>query len=382
MANTPPHFLIVAGESSGDLLGAELIAQLEKHYPTPIDISIVGGNSMRKTAAHCIYDANKLSVVGFIEVLKHYHDIRRAFKIIKQFIRDKLPDMIILIDYPGFNLRLAKFAHQLGIKVLYYVSPQIWAWRYHRIHFIKQYVDHMAVLFPFEENIYIKEGIPCTCVGHPLLKTASQLTKNPHIAKALALTAGRPCIGLFPGSRRSEIKRLLPVMVSAAQTILEKIPSAQFVLPLAPGLAKEDIQPSISNTAIKLTTFNTQDIAPFCDAAITCSGTTTLALALYGVPQVIIYKLNSLTYYLAKKLVKTPYIGLCNIVADSHIAKELIQQAATPEQITHEIETILLKKTEQMAQANTLAQFKIKLQPTENPTTIFVKIIQDMLVSR
>ncbi len=328
--------LIVAGEASGDLLGAHL-CQAIRSKRSSIHFFGMGGRLMQQAGVKLLINSDQLGVVGGIEVLKQLKPIRYAYKMIKTLIKQQRPDLVILIDYPGFNLRIAKHAKKNACKVFYYVSPQIWAWRYHRIHHIKKYVDYMAVLFHFEKALYQKADIPVSFVGHPI---KDRVTTTIHRIKALHtfnLKKDHPIIGLFPGSRKQEVSRMLPILVATLPIIQNTIPTAQFILPLANSLTRQEIQPWINNTPITVIEHDHNDVLSLMNAAIAVSGTVTLELALYKVPMVVIYKMSAISFKIAKRLIKVPYIALCNLVAEKLVAKELIQKNVTPQTIAQEI---------------------------------------------
>jgi lipid-A-disaccharide synthase len=338
----PSKLTIITGEASGDLLASQLVKKLKQTADCPI-ISAMGGAKLRDAGAEIIVDAKDLAVVGFIEVIFHFRAIYRAWKTIKQHLSTTRPDLLILVDYPGFNLRLAKAAKKMGIKVLYFISPQIWAWHYSRINIIRDNVDMMVVIFPFEEKIYQQEKIPVTFVGHPLVDVVKTTVDSTTTAKNLSLDQAKPIIGLMPGSRSGEIQRLLPVIIDSAQLIKKDKPDAQFILPVASSLDENKLKQQLTkaNLPIQLIKEQQYDALQLCDVVIVASGTATLELALLNIPMVIIYKTQWLTYQLAKCLAKVSYIGLCNIVAEKIVVKEFIQQQATANNISDEALNIL-----------------------------------------
>jgi len=351
--------LIVAGEASGDLLGAHLAKAILSLRPNTTLIGM-GGSQMQSAGVDIIIDSDKLAVVGIWEILKHFSDIRGAMRTLKQLFKNDPPDLVIFIDYPGLNLHMAKHAKRAGIKVLYYVSPQIWAWRYGRIKKIKKYVEQMAVLFEFEEKLYRKENMPVSFVGHPLVDIVVPTLSRDEAAKQFQLDPNKPTIALFPGSRHSEISRLMPVIVSAVKQIKEKIPEAQFVLPLAVSLQHDDLQNYLL-PGIQVIENNTYNVLQLCDAAITASGTATLEIALQQVPMVIVYKVAPLSFWLGKKLIKIPFIGLCNIVAQEKVALELIQHDAEAKTIAQETCRFLKDATHRNEVLEKLSQVRQKL---------------------
>jgi lipid-A-disaccharide synthase len=336
------RIMIIAGEASGDLHGANLVKETLKKDPS-IFFFGMGGAKMRAAGVDTLVDASEMAVVGFVEVISHFPVIFRAFTMMKKILRNDPPDLLILIDYPDFNLMLAKVAKKAGVRVLYYISPQVWAWRVGRVAKIGAVVDRMAVVFPFEAPFYEKEGVPVTFVGHPLVDTVHPTMTLGEAQRKFGLDPGRKTIGLFPGSRRQEIRNLFPVILQSAALLMKSVPDAQFILPLASSLEREDIDFYLESAGIDVTVVEGMgyDVMQVCDAAITVSGTVTLELAMIGVPMVIIYKVATLTYMLAKRLVKVDHIGICNIVAGERVVKELLQHDAEPEKIAAEIGKII-----------------------------------------
>jgi len=288
-------------------------------------------------------DSSDMAVMGLVEVISHFGAISAAFKKMKSILQNDPPELLILIDYPGFNLRLANVAHKAGVKVLYYISPKVWAWKAGRIRKIAACVDHIAVIFPFEVPLYENAGMRVTFVGHPLLDMVDVKMKRDESASSFGLATSQKIVGLFPGSRRSEVKRMLPTILASARCVQQQFPHVQFVLPQASTLQDSDIQPLLaaSGIAVTITRERIHDLIRACDAVISVSGTVTLEIALIGTPMVIIYKLAPLTYMLARRLVKIKHIGLCNIIAGETVVKELIQHEASPARISMEIEKIL-----------------------------------------
>lgn len=354
--------MIVAGEASGDIYGADLVTEALKLSPD-LHFFGIGGARMRESGVETLVDSSVMAVVGFVEVIKHFDVISSAFRMLKKTLLSAPPDLLILIDYPGFNLRLAKVARKAGIKVLYYISPQIWAWRQGRVKKIARLVDHMAVILPFEAPFYQQAGVPVSFVGHPMLDLVTVTLDRSAAATSFGLDPARSIVGLFPGSRHSEIERLLPVIIAAAGRLKEQFPEIQFILPLASTLNSADIVPQLAAAGLDVTITRDRmhDMIRACDAVISVSGTVTLEIALVGTPMVIIYKLSPLTYQLAKRLVKVPNIGLCNIVAGGTVVKELIQDAANPEMIGAEIRRILTDPAYNSAIRLGLAEVRSKL---------------------
>lgn len=354
--------MIVAGEASGDIYGADLAREALKLDPN-LHFFGIGGARMREAGVETLVDSADMAVVGLVEVLKHFDVISAAFLKLKKILLSSPPALLILIDYPGFNLRLAKVAKKAGVTVLYYISPQIWAWRQGRVKKIARLVDHMAVILPFEASFYERAGVPVSFVGHPMIDLVNVTLDRNAAAVSFDLDPAGKIVGLFPGSRKNEIERLLPVIVDAALTLKERFPGIQFILPLASTLAPEDIIPQLAaaGLSVTITRERIHDMIRACDAVISVSGTVTLEIALVGTPMVIIYKLSPLTYQLAKRLVKIDNIGLCNIVAGETVVRELIQEQANPDTIAAEIGALLDDTDYCNSIRNKLAEVRSKL---------------------
>lgn len=329
------NIIIVAGEASGDLLGGRLVSSLKK-IRKDLTITGIGGNAMRAAGMQTLFDVNQTSVVGIIEVLKHYPRLRRILSKLKLHIEKTNPAVLILIDYPEFNLKLAEYAKQLGIKVLFYVSPQVWAWRTGRIKKIRENVDLMAVLFPFELKFYQQENVPACLVRHPILTDVDQ---NYPIKKP---TKKSISVGLLPGSRKNEIQRLLPIMFAAAASLYKNNNNLEFIIPIAPGRKQQELQKhQPDHLPVSYSSENIYTTIANCDVLAVASGTATLQVALMGKAMVILYKISALTYRLFGHLINVKHIGLANIILDKRIFTELIQQDATAKALEDELELLL-----------------------------------------
>jgi lipid-A-disaccharide synthase len=304
-----------------------------------------------------------MAVVGLIDVISHFPVIYRAFSALKRIIRTDPPDLLILIDYPDFNLHLAKVAKKAGVRVLYYISPQIWAWRVGRVKKIARLVDRMAVVFPFEVPFYEKEGVPVAFVGHPLVDIVHPTMTRAEAQSCFGLDPTRKTVGLFPGSRKGEIRNLFATIIEAAGLLSKHYPDLQFILPLASSLTTEDIAPLLKSSSLDIRVIEEKvyDVMQVCDAIITVSGTVTLEAALMGVPMVIIYRVSPLTYVVGKRLIKVDHIGICNIVAGERIVRELIQDDAEPAWIVAEIARILTDNDYAQEMRAKLAGIRAKL---------------------
>jgi lipid-A-disaccharide synthase len=335
--------MIMSGEASGDLHGANLAREIRKQNPS-IALYGVGSKQMKEAGVHLLADASEISVVGITAVLTHIRAIYRVYATLKQFLRQERPDLLILIDFPDFNIMLGKAARKFGIPVLYYISPQVWAWRKGRIKTIARLVKAMIVVFPFEVPLYEKEGVDVRFVGHPLMDVVrSDLT--PDQAKGiLGLDAARRTIALLPGSRKSEIIHLLPDMLAAAKILVSRFPDLQFILPVAPTLDQEFVRSYVSKAGIpiRMVEGRVYDALRASDAAIVTSGTATLETGLMAVPMVIVYRVSSLNYFILTKLARgVKNVGLVNIVAGKRIVPELVQNDSTPENMANAITAFL-----------------------------------------
>lgn len=354
---------ISAGEASGDMHAAGIVRALKQTHPE-LAFYGMGGKLMQEAGVNLIVNSKELALIGAVKILTNFFKIFSAFYAMRKAIYKHKPDLVILVDYPGFNLRLAKTAKKAGCKVLYYISPKVWAWHQSRVLTIKKYVDTMAVIFPFEVEFYKQWQIPVVFVGNPLTDTVktTQTPENFKHESNLSLTA--KTIGLLPGSRKGEIERLFPVMLEAAKILAKNLGDVQFVLPLASSLTRENLAPYLSNTTlkIKLITNNTYNAVNSCDAAIVASGTATLETALLAVPMVIIYKTSSIEACIIRRIIKINFVGLCNILAGKQVAKELLQNDATPENIATEITQLLLDPDYRKETIEQLQQVKASLQ--------------------
>jgi lipid-A-disaccharide synthase len=338
----PLKIAFSAGENSGDQNAASMFLELKQLRPGIKAIGM-GGRSMKMVGVKLGFDASNIGVIGVIEVIKHYAQIRQAFKTMQALLLAEKPDLLICVDYKEFNFKLARFAKRRGIKVLFYVSPQVWAWRAGRVKKYGAVIDMMAVIFPFEASYYQAEKVPVRYVGHPSVDKVRPLHSKADDFHLFGLGKSRPIVGILPGSRRNEIERMLPAMLSAARRLQNSFPNIHFLLPQADSipdglLAKYLRLAQLTITVVKKKPY---DVIQCCDAVMTASGTASLEIALLGVPMVIAYKLSPLTYWLGRLLVKTPYIGLPNIILGKPAVKELIQGQATPENLVAEISRLL-----------------------------------------
>jgi len=333
---------MVAGEASGDLHGAHLVDAIHLINPQ-IRFFGVGGQGLKSKGMEILYPSHLLAVVGITEVLFRLRPILKTLHGLKRTLDQTRPDLVILIDFPDFNLRVARMAHRLGIPVLYYISPQIWAWRSGRIKQIVRWVKKMVVLFPFEVAFYQAAGVNVEWVGHPLLDLVKPSLLPGEAVQQFGLDPARRVIGLLPGSRAHEIERLLPILLAAAQLLYREMPDLQFIIPVAPGISKGDLSPWLMKVPIPVTLVENQiyDVMNVSELLITASGTATLEGTILKKPMIILYRVSSLSYLVGRALVKVKYIGLPNLVVGRKVAPELIQGEANPERVAEEALKIL-----------------------------------------
>lgn len=332
----PRHVVVVAGEASGDMHGARLAAELRGLLPE-VRLSGIGGPAMEKAGVELIFRAEELALVGISEVLPKLGTILSALRGIKRHLKQERPDLLILIDFPDFNFRVMKAAKKLGVKVLYYICPQVWAWRQGRAKHMARYVDHLAVTFPFEPEFLnrIAPELRISFVGHPLLDDEPQSNEP---VSPLPVPSNAQLVGLLPGSRMSEITRLLPLLLEAARIMRERRADLHFVLPVAPGLSSKDLAPYLDKAPAGLTVLPGRAGQVMAEAKLllVASGTATLQAALAGAPMVVVYKTGGLNYALARMLIKVEHIAMPNLVAGRRLLPELVQGDATPQAVAEE----------------------------------------------
>jgi lipid-A-disaccharide synthase len=333
------NILLIAGEASADLYGSFLISSLKEQSKEELYFSGLGGDKMQSAGMHILYDFTKEAGTG-LDPLKRLTQFARIFRQIINYAKNNKPDVAVLIDLPDFNIRLAKHLKRLSIPVVYYISPQVWAWRKGRIKTIAKVVDKMLVIFDFEKPLYEKYNIPVTFVGHPLLDVIKDPGyKKIEARKNLGIPHDALAIGFLPGSRKSEFTRHFPIMLKAAELISRKNPSAIFVLACAPQITKELIDKCSNKTSIKFNSYfnQTYDVMRSSDLMLTASGTATVEAAIFSTPIIVIYKVSFITASILGPLIKTPYYAMVNIIAHKKIVPELMQSQATPENIAKEV---------------------------------------------
>jgi len=331
------RFYVIAGEASGDLHGSNLIKELKLLIPNA-EFRCWGGDLMKEQGAHLVRHYRELAFMGFSEVLRNLPAIFRNIAFCKKDIKRWNPDALVLIDYPGFNLRIAGFAKETGLKVFYYISPQVWAWKQSRVQKIKKVVDKMFVILPFEKAFYKKFGYAVDFVGHPLLDVIKSFD-NPNFETFIKENnlPAKPIVAVLPGSRKQEIARMLPVMLS----VKKRFADYQFVVAAAPSQPKERYERHISDNDTHVVYGKTYQLLQHAEAAIVTSGTATLETALFDVPEVICYKGGWISYYIARQLIKVSYISLVNLIMKKAVVKELIQREFNSSDLEEELNNLL-----------------------------------------
>jgi lipid-A-disaccharide synthase len=334
--------MISVGEASGDLHGASIAAELKKIKPN-IKLFGMGGKAMREAGVELSHDFADLDVMGFVEVIKNLPRFFRLRDELVEIMKKERPDVLLIIDYADFNMRLAKCAKQLGIPILSYIPPSAWAWRKGRAKSMAKLVNKIASIFPFEAEVYRKAGADVNFVGHPLLDIVKPSMNKEEAYQFFAASPDEPIILLLPGSRKQEITSLLPIMLESAEKILQENPSCQFFLPVASTISREMLQSILNSYKVKvhLTSGNIYDLMNIADTAIAASGTVTLEAAILGLPVVVVYKMSAITYFIGRLLVKIPHISLPNIVMEERMIPELLQDEVTAEKVAKEAMRLL-----------------------------------------
>ena len=352
---------IVCGEPSGDLLAGNLVQAITKLDPA-IKITGVGGAHLAKTGAEIFYNIKELSVMGFFDVLRKLPKFLKLKQLILEKINSDKPDAIIFVDFSGFNLRLAKTINK-RIPTIYYVSPQVWASREGRINCIRDFISKMIVLFKFEEDFYKQRKVKVDCVGHPLIDLVNPTLKKQEFLDNLQLNSSKKVIALLPGSRKQEIRIVLPVMLKAAQLINKEIPDTQFIIAKSSNIDTQIYQKECRKFTLnlKIVDGRTYDCLNIADFSLVCSGTATLETAIMQKPFAIVYKTNLLNYLLYRPQVKIPYIGMVNIVAGKKIIPEFIQFNAQPRMIARLALELMQKSAQTKQMLEDLAYVKASL---------------------
>ncbi len=325
---------IVAGEASGDLHGADLTRALLTLDPE-VTILGMGGGQMRRAGVKILVDAGELAAVGITEALSRFVALTRTFQQLRRALASEHPGLLILIDFPDFNFWLARASRRIGIPVLYYIGPQVWAWRKGRIRTLKRLVEKMLIIFPFEEALYREAGVPVTFVGHPMLDRLRDVPTRDEARRQMGCDASDLIVGLLPGSREGEVRHHLPVLIEAVAQIAQAKPEAQFLLAVAESLPSHLTESLLqgSDTRIRTLRGQTYQVMRAADLLIIASGTATLEAGLLGTPMIIIYRVSRLSWWAGRLLVDVPSIGMVNLVAGKRVVPELLQRDLTPERV-------------------------------------------------
>ncbi|WP_136806383.1 lipid-A-disaccharide synthase [Desulfosediminicola flagellatus] len=358
--------MIVTGEASGDLHGANLVKAMQ-HKCNNLTFTGMGGSEMDKAGVDLLFDADKVSVVGIVEVFSRLPDILRGQKILRKHMEVSPPDLLIIIDLPDFNLLIARKAKKLGIPVFYYISPQVWAWRTGRVKTIAKYVDTVGVILPFEENFFRKHGVIANYVGHPLLDSVTVAEDKQTFYQRHNINPQSRCVGLLPGSRSREVSTLLPIFLAAAEKLQnrssEKI---TFLIPLASTISEKQLFDSgVANYTkdldIRIIHDDRYNLMAACEAVVAASGTVTLELALLDVPMVVTYKFTPLTYHIGKMLIKMEHFSLVNLIAEKEIVPELLQDEVQPDIIADWLFTLTSENTKRVEMKEGLAHVRSRM---------------------
>jgi lipid-A-disaccharide synthase len=375
----PKKIFISAGEASGDLHGSNLVKEIKALYPD-VEFFGIGGERMKQAGVKIFFDLSSLAYMGLWEVFKHLFRFRNIFNFLINEIKNQKPDLAVLIDYPSFNLRLAKQIHRLDIPVVYYISPQIWAWGKKRIELIRKYVTKMVVFFDFEKDLYEKGGIDVEFAGHPLLDVAKpELTKDEFV-KLLDLDASKITVAILPGSRKKEVQHMMRILLDTAEAIYREAPNTQFVIAKYPELPKSLFEPLIKKYDIPVSLIDNRiyDVINISDFAIVKSGTGTLETAVLETPMIIVYRTSFISAFLSKIALRLPYIGMINVIAGKLAIPEFVQYNARPRRMADEILSILKDRRKYSSIKKDLAGIKKKLgEPGGSGRA--AKVVADML---
>ena len=357
--------MIVAGEVSGDQHAARLVRDL-RAVRGDVEFFGIGGDALRREGVRTAVDARDMAVVGFFEVLARYPFFRRVFRQATEMLSAEKPDALLLVDYPGFNLRLAAKAHALGIPVLYYVSPQVWAWHRSRIPKMAKILDLLMVIFPFEVDVFADTGLKTVFVGHPLVESVRRTLAAP--SPELPWPAGERRVAILPGSRRQEIRKVLPPMLAAARELRRRDPGISFLIPAANAELAALIEaqlaalPPEERAAIGLATGQMRAGVRQARAAMVCSGTATVETALLKCPMIVVYRTAALTYWFGRLIIRVPWLGMVNLIANRTLCPEFIQGAARPAAMADALEPLIADSSARRAQLAGLEEVAFQLE--------------------
>jgi lipid-A-disaccharide synthase len=369
--------MVVAGEASGDKHGAKLVTAMRAlRSDLTFEFFGAGGDEMRQAQVETLVDAREVAIMGALEVARALPKFLRVFRRLRQAANERKPRLVILIDWPEFNLRLAKRLKRDGHRVIYYISPQIWAWRSYRIHAIKRDIERMLVILPFEKEYYERAGVEVDYVGHPLLDSVQVTATREDFCSQHHLDPSQPVIALLPGSRHSEIKYILPPMVGAVKLLNQSYPRFQFILPLARTLEPDDIATQIAPTKLRVIERDTYNAIASADLAVVASGTATLEAAIIGAPLVVVYRASKLNWRIFRPLINTPFVGMPNLIAGREIAPELLQDDLNGERLAQMIAQFLNDPARLRQSRADMAEVKKKLGEANASERAAVKILE------
>lgn len=335
MPGSPPRILFSAGEASGELYAAELLRHLRRLRPE-VEALGLGGDRLAGQGARLLFHIRDLAVMGLVEVLRHLRRLRGIFAAVLAEVDRQRPDLAVLVDYPDFNLRLARELHRRGVPVVYYVSPQLWAWRRGRMRQIQAHVRRMLVLFPFEEPLYREAGVPVTFVGHPLVDLVEPPRDREAFLREAGLDPARPVLAVLPGSRPGEIAHNLPVLAGALRLLRGRRPDVQPLLARAPALEPQLLRTHLAGLDVPTVTGRSTEVLGAAQAALVASGTATVETALVGTPMAVVYRVSPLSYFLGRRFVSVSHFAMVNLIAGREVVRELIQGDFTPERVLQE----------------------------------------------
>jgi lipid-A-disaccharide synthase len=361
-SRSPRRLLVSCGEPSGDLYAGELVRHLRERV-APLEVFGLGGDRLREQGARLLAHVSELAVVGLVEVLRHLRSLRRVFRGVLAEVERQPVALALLVDYAGFNLRLARALRSRGIPVVYYVSPQLWAWRRGRMRTVREAVRHMLVIFPFEEAVYREAGVPVTFVGHPLVELVRKPDDPRAFLAALGLDPGRPVLAVLPGSRRQEIAYNLPPIADALRLLRAQRPELQAVLAVAPGIDPAALRAALAGLSVATVEGQAHALMGAATAGIVASGTATVEAALLGLPSVVVYRLSPVSYALGRPLVHVPHYAMANLIAGRRIFPELIQGGFQPGRVAVEVGRLLDDLAHRSSILAGLAEVRSRLGP-------------------
>jgi lipid-A-disaccharide synthase len=361
-ASSPPRVLVSCGEPSGDLYAGDLVRHL-RDQAGPLEAFGLGGDRVQAEGGRLLAHVKDLAVVGLLEVLRHLRHLRAVFRAVLEEVDRDRPAVAVLVDYADFNLRLARELKRRGVPVVYYVSPQVWAWRRGRVRAIRESVAQMIVIFPFEEPLYREAGIPVTFVGHPLVDLARPAVDPAAFLTAHGLDATRPVVAVLPGSRRQEVAHNLPPIAGALRLLRARCPDLQLALAVAPSLDPRLFDRELAGLGVTRITGHTHALLGVASGGIIASGTATIEAALMDLPMVVVYRLSRLTYTLGRPLVQVPHFAMANLIAGREVVKELIQGDFRPAAVSAELLALLENPSRREAVRQGLADIRARLGP-------------------